>query len=189
MRVAVVDPQPALFGIPCENGPTSRCHGTFREVFDKRLDGSVTPRDRADEFTRIFEFAVAAQNFEVPFMKVNAIDGVCFILFEPAQLAISRVAGFPIGTHDRAAYLFKTVFDFVLLFDIADVQLVMMVFDSAIRNAVQWSAKRQTFRRVVVLRLLFGLSFKILHIEKAADSSDCTDSNQRNRWSPRLIPP
>src|SRR5262249_9971085 len=96
-------------------------------------------------------------------MKVNAIDGICFILFKRPQLAISRVTGLSISTYDRAAQLFKAVFDFVFLLHIADVQLVMMVFQSAIRNAVQWSAKRQTFRSVVMVRLSVGLTFKVSH--------------------------
>src|SRR5579862_5507819 len=103
MRVGVVYPEAAFFRIPCENGPASRGHRALREILDEALDGSIAFNKRIGQLARVFELAVAAENFEIPFVQVDSVDGVGLAVFKAAQFAIGCISAVGFTGNDRAA--------------------------------------------------------------------------------------
>src|SRR5207237_9837141 len=127
-----INPQAAFSRVPRQDGPASSRHGTLREVFDESFHGAIARTQSIDELARVFGLAVAAEDFEIPFVKINTIDRVCFTILEAANFAVCGIAAIDLSGNDRASQLFETVFDFIFLRDVSGVELVVMVLESPV---------------------------------------------------------
>src|SRR5215475_3328343 len=101
-------------------------------------------------------------------MQINAIDGVCFSVFQSTQFAVGRVAGITVAADDFAAQFFKAVLDFIFLVHICGIQLVV-ILERAVRNAAQRCEERQRLWPVVMFSWWF-VPFQIFHKKESTET-------------------
>ena len=96
-------------------------------------------------------------------MQIDGVHSISFAIFQRTELTVRGIAGGWFPAHDLSSQLLELVFDFVLLLDVRDIQLVVMILEGSIGNAVKRHPERQCLGPVRMDRWPFVFLFKVSH--------------------------
>src|SRR5262245_2968259 len=97
-------------------------------------------------------------------MEVDTVHSVRFAVLERAKFAVGRIAAWCLSSDNLTSKFFQVVFNLILLFDISQIQLVVMVFQRTVRDAFEWDPEWKGFCFILVRsRRVERFAIKISH--------------------------